>query len=180
VADAPVRPSHVCSFHGCPAVALSRGRCAEHARQRERTRGTAYRRGYTSAPRSPWQVFRRRIVALMLEANRPVVCGSSPPDGPSVAVYSRCLADGVQNGFDLELHHDPPLTNEERQAAARGDRRAFDDPTRVGWLCKSCHAALGDGGFGREQHHAVRTLAGGTAFGGGAEKDLDGVVSETA
>ena len=38
----------VCSTPGCPNLIPKPGRCAEHARQADRARGTATERGYTS------------------------------------------------------------------------------------------------------------------------------------
>ena len=135
---------------GCGARVAS-GRCSTCSRHIEQTRGSAHARGYSAG----WGKFRIRFMADLIQAGIPVVCGASLPDGPPTHTFSLCVANGLSNGFDLELDHEPPLTQAEREAAARGDRRAFDDPKRVGFLCSTCHKAKGDGTFRRELVHAA-------------------------
>jgi hypothetical protein len=115
----------------CPELVAS-GRCPAHTRQVEQRRGSAHSRGYTSRY---WVPFRARFSRMLLAAGIAPVCGASLPGGPSMAV-SRCKAEGLLNNLQLELHHDPPLTIEERK-----DHRIVCNPLRVGWLCRSCHSA---------------------------------------
>lgn len=42
----PVKPASPCSQPGCPARAVTHGRCQAHQRQREQARGSAAARGY--------------------------------------------------------------------------------------------------------------------------------------
>ena len=48
---------------------------------------------------------------------------------------SECRAKGVLNANLLHLDHDPPLRPEERS-----HRATVEDPMRVGFLCRHCHA----------------------------------------
>lgn len=115
---------------GCPELVES-GRCPTHARQRERWRGTATARGYTSH----WsKVFRPRFIRMLLAAGVAPVCGASLPGGPAMTA-STCKAQGFLNDQRLHLHHDPPLRPEER-----GDRRTVEDPMRCGLLCAADHS----------------------------------------
>jgi hypothetical protein len=132
---APLRP---CATPNCPER-VPRGHCAAHRRQREAYRGSSASRGYDHK----WVLFRRYFVSLLLEANIPPVCGAALPGGPDTKEHSRCHQDGLQNGHDLHLDHEPPLSEAEREAARHGDRRAVDDAMRCSFLCRSCHASKG-------------------------------------
>ena len=48
-----------CSVFGCLEVGTVRGRCPRHAREGERTRGSAWRRGYDTE----WQALRLRVLS---------------------------------------------------------------------------------------------------------------------
>lgn len=119
-----------CVAPGCSALVRS-GRCAEHARAAWQRRGKVSQRGYGYT----WQLFRERFKALLIRAGIAPACGASLPNGPSMR-ESRCKANGLTNGEDLQLHHDPPLTDGERSV-----RALVEDVTRVGFLCRSCHSA---------------------------------------
>lgn len=117
-----------------------------HARKVEQRRGSAHARGYTRHWR---EVFIPLFVRLLIAAgirqpdlwgHGATVCGAALPDGPAMT-ESRCKADGRltftnMDGSSLHLHHSPPLLDEERD-----NRRAVEDPTRVGFLCATCHGA---------------------------------------
>jgi hypothetical protein len=119
-----------CPEPGCSELVAS-GRCAAHANKYEQQRGSSSARGYDYYWRTFFhQEIRDRMVALDIAP----VCGAALPGGPSM-VDSQCKTAGVFNDRDLHLDHDPPL-----QAHERRNRRAVCDPTRVGWLCASCHA----------------------------------------
>jgi hypothetical protein len=130
VPDAPQRP---CSG-GCGAR-VSHGKCPSCRRQTERQRGSARDRGYTAH----WDRVVAAFITRLVDLGIPPVCGASLPGGPNTAQYSRCLEQGIQNGERLHTDHEPPLTDEERAAAAAGDRTAFDNPLRLGLLCFDCH-----------------------------------------
>lgn len=72
---------------------------------------------------------------MLAAAGIPSICGAALPGGPTMAA-SQCRAAGLVNGWDLQLDHDPPLEDHERQSVA-----AVCNPRRVGWLCRRCHAA---------------------------------------
>lgn len=116
---------------GCPELVES-GRCAQHARAAERFRGTATARGYDSH----WsKVFRPRFFGLLRKAGVAPVCGGALPGGPTTD-DSQCKRNGWLNDRHLQLHHDPPLRDDER-----ADRGKVEDPLRVKVLCASCHSA---------------------------------------
>lgn len=117
---------------------VPRGYCPLHQRQKEHARGTFTERGYGIR----WV----RFVAwwkdhLVSEFGMAPVCGAAWPGGPNTLPYSRCRQEGRVNGANLHLDHEPPLTQAEREAAVRGDRRAVDNPLRCALLCASCHSA---------------------------------------
>jgi hypothetical protein len=86
-----------------------------------------------------WRRFRERFFALLVEANVVPCCGAQLPDGPAT---NPSLCRGAALSFaNLHLHHEPELSQAERQAAVLGDRRAVDDPQRIVALCKSCHSS---------------------------------------
>jgi hypothetical protein len=114
---------------GC-GVRVTAGRCPACSRRTEQRRGSAAARGYGHH----WQAFRRRFVARLVELGIVPVCGASLPTGPKTT-DSLCVADGLLNGEDLDLDHDPPLTDEERK-----DVRAVCDMNRIQMLCgRRCH-----------------------------------------
>lgn len=106
--------------------------CPAHEALRRKTTSPAAR-GYGRE----WRNFRRTFANSLIAADVPVACGSSLPDGP-VMRDSQCRRAGVWTFRDLHLHHDPPLRPDERR-----DPRLVCDPRRVGFLCESCHNALG-------------------------------------
>lgn len=125
----------ICAHPQCP-VPVDKGYCPTHARELEQRRGSARQRGYTDA----WERFRRGFFNKLIELGILPVCGASLPTGPNTQAYSQCAQEGRLTAENLELDHDPPLTHEERLRATQGDRRAFDNPNRVGFLCRACHA----------------------------------------
>lgn len=100
-------------------------------READRRRGSAHDRGYTASWRRFIGYFRR----LLLREGIAPVCGAALPGGPTMS-ESRCKAEGRLSAVRLHLHHDPPLTRAERE-----DKRAVEDPLRVGFLCQRCHNA---------------------------------------
>jgi hypothetical protein len=127
VPSALLRP---CSAPLCPELVEGRF-CVEHARQAEQRRGSSAARGYDAR----WRAFAVRFRRMLVAADVATVCGASLPGGP-VMQDSRCKAEGRLNGPRLQVHHEPPLTDDERQ-----DPRKVCDPYRVGLLCHSCHSA---------------------------------------
>lgn len=132
-----------CPHLGCPELTEG-GPCPEHARQRERFRGTASIRGYDSE----WTRFRRRFFDILIAAGFLPACGAALPGGPSMK-DSRCAAAGLVNTVQLELDHDPPLTAAERnhrtacvlpQCGGKSGHSAFLCANRVGLYCRSCHS----------------------------------------
>lgn len=120
-----------CATIGCPEL-VEHGHCPDHARAQESRRGTASSRGYTSH----WsKVFRPSFIRQLIAAGIPPVCGAALHGGPRMA-DSYCRARNVLNDQHLHLDHDPPLRDDERS-----DRRAVENPMRVGLLCRSCHSA---------------------------------------
>ena len=115
---------------GCPELVIE-GLCPEHSRQNESYRGSAASRGYDSH----WsKVFRPAFFAALIAAGVTPVCGAALPDGPSMA-DSECAAAGLLNAEKLHVDHSPPLATWERQ-----HRKRVEDMSRVGLLCRSCHA----------------------------------------
>jgi len=123
-------PLRFCAHPGCPTRVVH-GRCPEHKQVVHKKR-TRQERGYGKE----WQRFRRVEFPGMLSKEGIVqTCGARL--SPGWSKHSRCAAAGVINIADgLELDHDPPLRDDER-----GDVDLVCDPTRVSFLCKSCHAA---------------------------------------
>ena len=126
----PMALGRACALLGCGGMAVARGRCVEHAREREQRRGSASARGYDAVH---WRPFRLRFARLLVAAGIAPICGAALPGGPAMA-ESQCRADGRVTWTPLHLDHDPPL-----RAVERADWRAVCDPMRVGWLCASCH-----------------------------------------
>src|SRR5678816_2815161 len=104
--NSPLRP---CATAGCPTL-VKRGHCPQHTTQINQRRGSAARRGYGSH----WQRFRPYYINLLIQQHILPVCGARLPEGPQTA-HSRCRAQGLLNGEDLQLDHEPPLTEEERK-----------------------------------------------------------------
>jgi hypothetical protein len=92
-----VRAQPVCLVPGCPTVAHSRGRCAEHEAAREQQRGTRQQRGYDAQHERT----RRRLMAT-------AVGTACPLCGEMMTEHDR-----------LELDHTTPLKHDRR---SRGDR----------------------------------------------------------
>ncbi len=115
-----------CSWPGGCAALVRGSRCSAH----RPARPSPDARGYDAR----WQSFRlsfaRRLVALQILPS----CGAALPDGPAM-LDSRCKRDGLLVTTNLELDHDPPLRLEER-----AHPRIVCSPTRVGFLCASCHS----------------------------------------
>jgi hypothetical protein len=129
----PTGALRYCAAVNCPALVRS-GYCPAHQRPLERRRGSAHARGYTAY----WHaIFRPAFIARLVAAGIPPICGAALPGGPQTA-HSRCQAAGLVTGTELHLHHEPPLTAEERQQRAR-----VCDPFRIQLLCASCHRAIG-------------------------------------
>jgi 5-methylcytosine-specific restriction protein A len=122
---APLRP---CAAPQCPAR-VPRGYCPEHARRRERERGSAHARGYTSA----WSRYARGFRA------RHPLCGDKEPDAyPSTA--SRCALAGRVTVAEV-VHH---IRAHQQDQALFWDRRNHES------ACKACHdAVVNEGDFGR-------------------------------
>lgn len=120
----------VCLEPGCPVI-VDNGRCQQHSRTKERYRGTASERGYTSQ----WSRFRSEDMprALLQEGKVPA-CGVALAIGPQTT-DSQCKAQGLFVTTDLHLDHEPPLQPHERR-----DPYKVLDPTRVQFLCASCHS----------------------------------------
>lgn len=123
----PTAPPRACATCG----ALITGPCPTCRRTRDRYRGSAASRGYGHV----WQAFRPQFMGMLVAAGIPPVCGARLPNGPTTS-HSQCRAAGLINGTDLHLHHEPPLSEAERQ-----DVRAVCDPTRIEALCSTCHNA---------------------------------------
>jgi 5-methylcytosine-specific restriction enzyme A len=117
-----------CAHPLCPELVES-GYCPTHARAKERCRGSAASRGYGAA----WRAFVARYREMLITQDIAPVCGASLPGGPAMTA-SRCRAEGRLEAR-TQVHHDPPLRDEERQ-----DERAVCDPLRVGLLCVRCHS----------------------------------------
>lgn len=119
----------VCPTPGCPNLSAA-GPCSTCARKRERFRGSPASRGYTWG----WTKFKARFIRALIAADIAPVCGATLPGGPSMQ-DSHCRALGLLTSEQLELDHDPPLTDTERRDPAK-----VCDPKRVGLLCKADHS----------------------------------------
>jgi 5-methylcytosine-specific restriction enzyme A len=113
----------------CPNLVES-GRCPDHQRQVEQRRGSSAARGYGSTWRAFRDWFKNRLIVLGIAP----VCGAALPGGPAMT-WSQCKALGILNDRNLNLDHEPPLRPDERS-----NRRAIEDPLRVGFLCPECHS----------------------------------------
>lgn len=127
--SAAMRP---CLGSGCTVVGnWPRGRCPACAKTTNQRAGTAASRGYGSH----WQAFRLVFIGQLVNAGISPVCGATLPGGPRTA-DSECKAQGVLNGLNLHLDHEPPLTDEERR-----DVKQVCNPLRIQLLCgAACHA----------------------------------------
>ena len=119
-----------CSYPGGCTVLVEHGRCPAHTLAADQLRGSSSARGYNRGWRKFAAWFRQHLIAHGILP----VCGAALPGGPSTR-DSQCKASGFTTATCLELDHDPPLQPRERH-----DPRAFHDVTRVGLLCKACHA----------------------------------------
>ena len=129
----PLAPKRPCAG-GCGAL-VRHGRCASCTKVTEQRRGTANARGYTYRD---WQPFRRRFLALLVEADILPVCGAALPSGPA-ARESACRDAQIAtftsaDGSSLHLDHEPKLEDWERHDPAR-----VCDPTRIVLKCAECH-----------------------------------------
>lgn len=124
--DAPLRPC----LGNCGARVKS-GRCPACSRIVEQRRGSASQRGYGTS----WEAFRLQFMSLLVQAGIAPVCGAALPDGPRTQ-DSQCQQQGVVNGDRLHLDHEPPLQEWERRIISR-----ICDPSRVQFLCATCHSA---------------------------------------
>lgn len=98
----------------------------------EQARGSASARGYGAV----WERFRLQFMEMLVEQRIEPICGAALPFGPNTT-DSLCKAQGLINGMDLHLDHEPPLTAAERRIVS-----AVCDATRVQLLCgRGCHAA---------------------------------------
>lgn len=129
-------PSPMLRACACGALA-EKTPCPACSRKTEQYRGSRTSRGYDER----WQRFRLvTFPNLLIAADIARVCGAALPGGPSMSA-STCKAQGLltarsHDGTDLHLHHDPPLTDEERKNPA-----IVCSPLRVGYLCARDHAA---------------------------------------
>jgi 5-methylcytosine-specific restriction protein A len=120
------RPACPCSTPGCRSLATSRGRCARHARQADRERGTFRERGYSSAWDHQAAAFKRLYP----------LCGMRPHG--QTPVMSTCYAEGKRT----------PAYQVDHVIPHRGDRHLFWDAEH-NWqsLCRSCGAAKSRAGL---------------------------------
>ena len=110
-----------CAQPGCPTL-VARGRCATHAREADRTRGTAEQRGYDAR----WAAYSRRF-----RAAHPV-CGEQA-DGRLDPTHSRCLQAGRVGPAECVDHIIP--------VSQGGD---FWNPANHQALCIACNTAKGN------------------------------------
>lgn len=89
----------VCATPRCPVV-VDRGHCPDHARQRDRRRGSAASRGYDAK----WTRVVTAFYCALVEAGIPPVCGATLPDVPSTG-DSLCAAEGLQTFQPLDCDH---------------------------------------------------------------------------
>lgn len=116
---------------GCGKVVPS-GKCQTCRGVENKREGSASSRGYGSR----WVRFRPAFIGMLVQMGISPVCGAALPCGPKT-VDSQCKAEGLINGIDLDLDHEPPLTDEERRDPAK-----VCDPLRIQLLCgPRCHAA---------------------------------------
>jgi hypothetical protein len=138
----PNAPLRFCPSPRC-TQRVARGYCSQHRRP------SAHKRGYTKQ----WDRFRTvYFPAMLVEKGIPPCCGARLASGPSR--HSTCAAAGLVNFEGLELHHEPPLQDWEREHP-----HLVCDPDRVEFLCKPDHAAAG--GYGGQRgggHLNVRPL----------------------
>jgi hypothetical protein len=97
-----------------------------------------------------WLAFRYAFVAMLVSMGIVPACGATLPDGPTTNP-SQCQQHGLvtfaSSRGALHLHHEPSLTEAERQ-----DRAVVCDPRRIVLLCDVCHNAWtsATGGRGSE------------------------------
>ena len=133
----PIAASRPCAGQ-CGAIgSWPRGRCPSCASTQDLRRGSNTARGYTGQ----WRAFVRQFTLALVTHGIAPICGAHLPDGPRTEQFSRCHQDGLFTSSGLQLDHEPPLTQAERERARHGDRSAIDDPLRVGFLCGVCHQA---------------------------------------
>lgn len=98
-------------------------------------RGSAASRGYGAS----WRAFRVEFFTALASAGIPPVCGATLPNGPQTC-DSQCSAQGYaaftsEDGTELHLDHEPPLTG-----AERNDPTKVCDKDRIQLLCRACHS----------------------------------------
>lgn len=119
----------------CPGncgAKVKSGRCPSCTTKVERRRGgSAWQRGYDQH----WNHFRSvTFPDLLVEAGLIPMCGVALPGGPAMR-ESMCKHAGFYvSGPGLQLHHDPPLQDWERDHP-----ELMCDPMRCGYLCRACH-----------------------------------------
>ena len=125
----PNAPLRRCLVKGCAAL-VKRGRCVEHERIYDKSRGTAQARGYTYR----WAKFSK----AWLRAHP--LCGERA-DGKRYAEHSQCTREGRRVAAECTDHIDPP----------KGDMVKFwEGPFQS--LCSLCNTRKAielEGGFGR-------------------------------
>jgi len=119
----PRKPRRPCAVSGCPRFAEVGAYCREHARQQERVRGSAARRGYDA---------RWRKIRLQVLKSQPLC---ADPFGEHAERGEVVLA--------TEVDHIVPL--------ARGGTHARKNLQPLCKSCHARKTALEDGGFGRPQ-----------------------------
>jgi 5-methylcytosine-specific restriction endonuclease McrA len=105
--------------------------CANCRRARNQQRGSSSARGYGQQWRHFVLGVRRRMISLGIVPQ----CGARLPEA-RVTADSTCAANGRLVTAYLQLDHIDPLEPYERR-----DPRIVCDPTRVQFLCESCHKA---------------------------------------
>jgi 5-methylcytosine-specific restriction protein A len=107
----PERLLVACSVPGCPRVAVKRGRCEEHQKQRERERPTSTQRGYDVQ----WRQTRDEFLSY----------------------HPRCMASDEAAFRDHKLYGDVATDVDHITPRARG---GTDDWGNLQALCHRCHS----------------------------------------
>jgi 5-methylcytosine-specific restriction protein A len=114
---------HLCPEQGCGTL-VAEGRCEEHTRSADRSRGTAAERGYDAK----WQRFRHWFIGQLIALGIGPFCGARLP-GTRETSDSRCQADGVVTEGKHVDHIVPH----------RGDQVLMYSKFNVQLLCAACH-----------------------------------------
>jgi 5-methylcytosine-specific restriction enzyme A len=123
VPNAPLRP---CAEPGCGSL-VPKGRCPEHARTKDKARGTAQQRGYDYA----WAQY-----SINWRQQHPM-CGERM-DGMIYTEHSECARENIVSPAEV-VDHIVPMS--------RGGSKW--DPANHQSLCRSCNTAKGDRCDGR-------------------------------